>query len=153
MIGSRVVNGHIKEGQGSLGQKGRINMAEIIKIGAFGIVGVLLALQFKSQKSEYGLYIGLALSILIFGFVVGQIEAVMGQLGILTQYLGESQNYLGILLKVVGITYICEFSAGICKDAGFSSVSDQIEILGKLSVMFAGLPILFAVVEQIRGML
>ena len=136
-----------------MAQKGRINMAEIIKIGAFGIVGVLLALQFKSQKSEYGLYIGLALSILIFGFVVGQIEAVMGQLDSLRQYLGESQNYLGILLKVIGITYICEFSAGICKDAGFSSVSDQIEILGKLSVMFAGLPILFAVVEQIRGML
>ena len=148
-----MVTGHIKEGQGSLGQKGRINMAEIIKIGAFGIVGVLLALQFESQKSEYGLYIGLALSILIFGFVVGQIEAVMGQLGTLRKYLGESQNYLGILLKVIGITYICEFSAGICKDAGFSSVSDQIEILGKLSVMFAGLPILFAVVEQIRGML
>ena len=71
----------------------------------------------------------------------------------LNQYLGDSKNYLGILLKVIGITYICEFSAGICKDAGFSSVSDQIEILGKLSVMFAGLPILFAVVEQIRGML
>ena len=136
-----------------MAQKGRINMAEIIKIGAFGIVGVLLALQFKSHKPEYSLYIGLALSILIFGFVVGQIETVMGQLGSLKQYLGESQNYLGILLKVIGITYICEFSAGICKDAGFSSVSDQIEILGKLSVMFAGLPILFAVVEQIRGML
>ena len=130
-----------------------MSMTEIIKIGAFGIVGVLLALQFKSQKPEYSLYIGLALSILIFTYVVGQIEAVMGQLGTPKQYLGESQNYLGILLKVIGITYICEFSAGICKDAGFSSVSDQIEILGKLSVMFAGLPILFAVVEQIRGLL
>lgn len=128
-------------------------MSEIIKVGMFGVVGVLLALQFKSQKSEYGIYIGLALSILVFSYVVDRMESVMGQLDRIKQYLGESTGYLTILLKVIGITYICEFSAGICKDAGFQSVSDQIEILGKLSVMFAGLPILFAVVEQIQGML
>lgn len=128
-------------------------MAEMIKIGMFGIVGVLLAIQFKAQKPEYSLYIGFALSILVFGYVVRQIEAVMGQMDFIRQHLGGAQSYLSILLKVIGITYICEFSAGICKDAGFSSVSDQIEILGKLSVMFAGLPILFAVVEQIQGMM
>lgn len=128
-------------------------MAEMIKIGMFGIVGVLLAMQFKAQKPEYSLYIGFALSILVFGYVVRQIEAVMGQLDFIREHLGGAQSYLSILLKVIGITYICEFSAGICKDAGFSSVSDQIEILGKLSVMFAGLPILFAVVEQIQGMM
>lgn len=54
-------------------------------------------------------------------------------------------------MKVVGITYLCEFSAGICKDAGFAAVSDQIEILGKLSVLFAGLPILLTVIRQIYG--
>lgn len=128
-------------------------MAEMIKVGMLGIVGVLLALQFKSQKAEYGLYIGFGLSILIFCYVLGQMEAVLGQLNRIRQYLGSSQEYLSILLKVIGITYICEFSAGICKDAGFGSVANQIEILGKLSVMFAGLPILFAVIEQIQGVL
>ena len=128
-------------------------MSEIIKIGMFGIVGVLLAIQFKVQKPEYSLYIGLAISILVFGYVVHQIAAVISQLDFIRQYLGEAQGYISILLKVIGITYICEFSAGICKDAGYSSVSDQIEILGKLSVMFAGLPIMFAVIEQIHGMM
>jgi stage III sporulation protein AD len=46
---------------------------------------------------------------------------------------------------------VCEFASGICKDGGFSAVAEQIEILGKLSVMFAGLPILFAIIEQIHG--
>ena len=71
----------------------------------------------------------------------------------LQQYLGDSKGYLGILMKVVGITYLCEFSAGICKDAGFSSASDQLEILGKLSVLFAGLPILLSVIRQIHSMM
>ena len=125
-------------------------MTEIIKVGLLGIVGVLLAVQFKSHKPEYGMYIGFAVSILIFSYVLGQVEAVVTQLDLIQQYLGDTKSYLSILLKVIGITYICEFSAGICKDAGYGSVADQIEILGKLSVMFAGLPILFAVIEQIQ---
>lgn len=128
-------------------------MGEIIKVGMLGIVGVLLAIQFKALKSEYSLYIGLGIGILVFGYVLRQVEAVMNQIGFIQKYLGDAQEYLAILLKVIGITYICEFSAGICKDAGFHAISDQIEILGKLSVMFAGLPILFAVIEQIQGVL
>ncbi len=140
-------------GNGLAVRKAGTYMTEIIKVAMFGIVGVLLAIQFKTQKQEYSIYIGFALSVLIFTYVVGQIEAVMGQLDFIRGYLGVAQSYLGILLKVIGITYICEFSAGICKDAGFQAISDQLEILGKLSVMFAGLPILFAVIEQIQGMM
>lgn len=127
-------------------------MTEIIRVGALGIVGVLLAVQFKAQKPEYGILIGFGISILIFCFALGQVEVVLGQFGRLQSYLGSAQGYLFILLKVIGITYICEFSAGICKDAGFGAVSEQIEILGKLSVIFAGLPVLFAVIEQIQGL-
>lgn len=125
-------------------------MAEIIKVGIMGVVGVLLAVQFKGQKPEYGAYMGIALSILIFCYVLKRVEAVMAQLSLIQNYLGGGGGYLSTLLKVVGITYICEFSAGICKDGGFAAVADQIEILGKLSVMFAGLPILFAVIEQMQ---
>lgn len=126
-------------------------MTEIIKVGLLGIVGVILAVQMKAHKPEYGIYIGFAVGILIFCYVLQQVEAVVAQLGRIQRYLGESKSYLSVLLKVIGITYICEFSAGICKDAGYGSVADQIEILGKLSVMFAGLPILFAVIEQIQS--
>lgn len=128
-------------------------MSEVIKIGMLGIIGVLLAIQFKSLKSEYSMYIGFGLAILVFGYVLRQVEAVMSRIEFIRKYLGDTQGYLSILLKVIGITYICEFSAGICKDAGFHSVAEQIEILGKLSVLFSGLPILFAVIEQIQGVL
>lgn len=128
-------------------------MAELIKVSFLGIAGVLLAVQFKSQKPEYGIYIGLGVGILIFAFSMRQVEAVLLQLGKIRDYLGGAQSYLSILLRVIGITYICEFSSGICKDAGYQSIAGQIEILGKLAVMFAGLPILFTVIEQIQGFL
>lgn len=128
-------------------------MAEIVKIALLGIAGVLFAIQFKTQRPEYALLVGFALSVLVFSYVLGLAGQLLEEFAGLQQYLGDAKGYLGILMKVVGITYLCEFSAGICKDAGFSAVSDQIEILGKLSVLFAGLPILLTVIRQIYGIL
>ena len=126
-------------------------MAEIIKVGMLGIVGVLIAVQFKAQKPEYGIYIGLAIGIMIFCYALKEFEAVLAQFDRIREYLGTGENYLAVLLKVIGITYICEFSSSICKDAGYGTIAEQIEILGKLSVMIAGIPILFAVIEQMQS--
>ena len=125
-------------------------MSELIKIGILVILGVMVALQFRAARPEYGIYMGLVMSIMIFAYAVRQFSAVLGQFTLIRQFLGSSQSYLSILLKIPGVTYVCDFSAGICKDAGYGAVAEQIEILGKLSVMFAGLPILLAVMEQIQ---
>ena len=124
---------------------------EIAKVALIGIVGVLLAIQFKSQKAEYSLYIGFVVSLIIFAYAVQLLQVVLGQMESLQSFLEGSGAYLGTLLKVIGITYLCEFSAGICRDAGYSAISGQIEVFGKLTVLFAGMPILFAVIEYIQG--
>lgn len=124
---------------------------EIAKVALIGIVGVLLAIQFKNQKAEYSLYIGFVVSLIIFAYAVQLLQVVLGQIESLQSFLKGSGKYLGTLLKVVGITYLCEFSAGICRDAGYSAISGQIEVFGKLTVLFAGMPILFAVIEYIQG--
>lgn len=126
-------------------------MEEIVKIGLLGVLGVLIAIQFKSAKPEYAVYIGSAIGILIFGYVLNQLQAMLGSLDWLGSMFESSGEYLSILMKVIGITYICEFCSGICKDAGYGSIAQQIESFGKISVMFAGLPILLAVIEQIQA--
>lgn len=126
-------------------------MEEMIKVCVIGILGVLTAIQFKGVKTEYSTYISVALGLILFGFVVQQLRTILSSLEWIKELFGGTSGYLGILMKVIGITYLCEFSAGICKDAGYGAISEQIEVLGKLSVMFSGLPILLAVVEQIQS--
>lgn len=128
-------------------------MMEIIKIGLLGIIGVLLAGWFKGSRPEYALYIGAGAAVLIFAYAVRFFYSLIEKVLDLQQYMEGGEDYLGTLLKIVGITYICEFSAGICKDAGFAAMAGQIEVLGKLAVMFAGLPVLLAVLEQIQSFL
>ncbi len=123
---------------------------EALKIGLLGVTGVLLALQFKSNKPEFGLYIGFAVCLLLFSFTVSGLSKVFENINVMGRYMSEDGFYFRILLKVIGITYICEFSSGICKDAGYSSIASQIEIFGKLSVLASGMPVLLAIIESIQ---
>lgn len=123
---------------------------DILKVGMLGIAGVMLAIQFRSNKSEYGMYIGFAICLLIFSFVVFGLSSLFENMSVLQRYIGADNTYFRVLLKVIGITYICEFCSGICRDAGYSSVSGQIEIFGKLSVLAAGMPVLLAIIESIQ---
>ncbi len=124
---------------------------EVIKIGILGVTGVLLALQFRTNRPEYGIYLGTVLCLLIFACSLKGLEVLMDKTKQLEQYLKGSESYLAVLFKAVGITYVCEFCASICKDAGYGAVAGQIEIFGKLSVLLLGLPILVSVVENISA--
>ena len=124
---------------------------EIIKIGLLGVAGVMLALQFKTIKPEISFYIAVAVSIVIFAFAVDGLLGVLNQMQVLQRYMNDGGYYYSLLFKAVGITYICEFCASVCKDAGYQAVAGQIEIFGKLSVLFMGMPILTAVIENISS--
>lgn len=121
----------------------------MMKIAVLGVLGVLTALQFKSTKTEYGLYIGVTVCLLIFWFCLEQLTDLILKVEALSKYLKGSESYIFYLVKAVGITYLCNFSSMICKDAGFAAVAGQIEVFGKVSVLLMGLPILATVIENI----
>ena len=60
---------------------------------------------------------------------------------------------IGIMGVAGTLTYVAEFSSGICKDAGYQTIAGQIEIFGKLAVMLLSLPILMTLLNTIREFL
>lgn len=124
---------------------------DVIKVGMLGIAGVLLAVQFKNNKPEFSLLITFASCLIIFAYSIYHFEAVTELVGSFRGLFREDNGYLKIILKVIGITYICEFCAGVCKDSGYSAIANQIEVFGKLSILFSGIPIIVALIETIQN--
>ena len=93
---------------------------DMLQIGIMGVAGTLLAVQFKSGKTEYGIYITVTLSLIIFISVLGRLGTIVEAMKGIGRFIRLDQAYIGTLIKMLGITYVAEFSAGICKDAGFS---------------------------------
>ncbi|EDS08107.1 stage III sporulation protein AD [[Clostridium] scindens ATCC 35704] len=125
----------------------------MIQIGIIGVAGTLLAVQFKSGKSEYGIYISVALSLVIFFAIIGRLEVIIDALRTIANYINMDTAYIGTLIKMLGITYVAEFSAGICKDAGYQTIALQIEIFGKLAVLVLSMPVLMALLNTIKDFL
>lgn len=125
----------------------------MIQIWIIGVAGTLLAVQFKSGKSEYGIYISVALSLVIFFAIIGRLEVIIDALRTIANYINMDTAYIGTLIKMLGITYVAEFSAGICKDAGYQTIALQIEIFGKLAVLVLSMPVLMALLNTIKDFL
>ena len=122
----------------------------VLTIGILGIAGALLAVELKGLKGEYGIYLVAAVGLVIFFYGITKLKTVIETIRQVQSYIRLNRMYLEVLLKMIGITYIAEFSSGICKDAGYGSLGSQIEIFGKLSVLAVSMPILLALLDTVQ---
>lgn len=128
-----------------------VKTVEMVKIGLVGIIGILLAVPLRSYKAEYGIYVGVAVCLLILGYAMQYFTGILSAMEQLRGYLKDNYSYLTVLLKAVGATYACEFCAGICKDAGYGGIAGQVEMIGKLYILLTGMPVLIALLESIQS--
>ena len=120
---------------------------------AAAVAAVLLAVQLKSVKPEFGLYVSLGAVVILFGIAASRMEILLKLLNQIEGYIQWDSVYMTALLKMLGITYLSEFASNICKDAGYQAVAGQIDLVGKLFVLTVSMPILLALLETIDGFL
>lgn len=122
----------------------------VVTVAVVGIISVLLAVSLKGMKGEYGTYLIMAAGFLVFFYGMGKLTSILDTLKEIQSYIKINSTYLSTLVKMIGITYIAEFAAGICKDAGYGAMGTQIEIFGKLTVLAVSMPVLLALLETLQ---
>ena len=123
---------------------------DIIKISLLGICGVILGFFLKETRPEYGGLVTLGIGVMILGLAVGKIQYIFEVIEKLKDSLPVDGSYVATLIKMVGITYIGQFSAGICRDAGHQATAGQIDLFCRLSIMVLSLPIFMALLDTIQ---
>lgn len=126
---------------------------DILKIAMIGVTGVFLAIPLKSYKAEYGMLISLGTCICIFVYLVTKLEIVIDYISRIESVLHLDQGYIRLLLKMMGITYVAQFASEVCKDAGYGAISSQIEMFGKVSILFVSMPVLLALLQTVGAYL
>lgn len=117
------------------------------------LVGVLLAMKLKGFNHPLWMYLSIALSLFVLGYIVNRLSFVLDFLDGIMGEIGLESGYFEILIKIVGLSYLCEFTANVCRESGFAAVAGQVEIGGKLTMMVMSMPILVAIVETITSVL
>lgn len=123
---------------------------DIVKISLLGICGVMLGFFLKGTRAEYAAFVTMGIGIMILGLAVGKIRYIFESIEKLRKNIPLDGEYLATLIKMIGITYIGQFSAGICRDAGHQATAGQIELFCKLSIMVLSIPVLMSLLDTIQ---
>ena len=85
---------------------------EGIKVIMAALAGVFLAAVLKSVKSEMTMLVAAGVSVLILFYILSGLSVIVEQLKMLQGYIGISGKYTGILVKMIGISYMTQRGGG-----------------------------------------
>lgn len=120
---------------------------EIVQIVGMGLVATILVVLLKEDKPEIALQMSIVIGAIIFLLMLDKIVSIIDVLKSLSQKANINGIYMATILKIIGISYVAEFGAQICRDAGSSSTASKIEFAAKIMILVLSLPILMAVLD------
>ncbi len=125
---------------------------DIYKLIGVGIIGTLALLLLKNVKSELALFVGIATGVIMLVYVIGSLTSVVETFSGIVNKTGLDNGLFSGVLKVIGIGYLTEYSAGLCSDAGANGIASKILLGGKIAIFLIALPILDKLVEIVVGL-
>lgn len=124
---------------------------EIVQIVIIGLCATIFILILEERHKVYGLYIGLAVGAGLLFIVIDKLEIILEVVNRINGLISIDEMYLKVMFQILGIAFITEFGAQLCKDAGKKSIASNIELAGKVIILVVSLPILLGIIEMIEG--
>lgn len=117
------------------------------------LLAVILFLVLNGRNKELALLLTLAACCLVITAAGEFIRPVVGFLEEL-QSIGRLENdYLAVLLKVVGIAFLTEVAALVCADAGNATLGKSLQMLGSCVILWLSIPLLTGLLDLIQDIL
>lgn len=116
-------------------------MEEILKIASVGICCGILTILLKQYQKELAIPLMIGGGVIIVFFVLEYISNANTQILQLATEYEIDISYIKIIIRVIAIAYICQFSCELLKDSGLASVASKVELAGRLVIFSYAFPI------------
>jgi len=126
---------------------------DIVKIIGVAILTTFAVLVLKPTKPEVAAIVSIAGGVLILLMFIDALGGVISSMTAIVQRTGIKNDVFAALLKIIGIGYLTEFAAGICKDAGNESMAQKVILAGKVIILVLALPIINNLIDIVVGIL
>jgi stage III sporulation protein AD len=111
---------------------------DILKIFAILVVTAFISLILKQQKSDMHYLVSIT-GIVVAG-IIG-IRYISPAIELFKSFDTVSSDVMELLLKVLGISYLTDFSVSICKELGENGLAAGAELCGKAEILILALPL------------
>ena len=122
---------------------------ELLKVLLLGIIISMLVVFLKQVKPEYALLCLIVGSIILLVFILNYLSNIFVFFQEVVEKTGISNVLFVNLLKIVGLGYLVEFSASVCRDSGNTSIADKVILAGKIMIFVVSMPIIRNLFEMV----
>ena len=128
-------------------------MSEVFKIIGVGLITALLALLVKQNRPELAIGISIAGGLVIVFMVISPIKVMIDTFSELCSKTGIDAVYIELILKVICISYLIQFSSEIAKDAGELGIASTMELAGKVCIFVISAPVILSLMDMIISLI
>lgn len=125
----------------------------IFKVVAIGIITCFATLIVRPIRSDFSIIITIVGGLVILFLIINYLTNVFDSFKNIIEFTNINSGLYKLLLKIVGIGYLIEFTAGLCSETGNSGLGDKVLLGGKIVIMVMALPIITSILEIIMELL
>ena len=122
-------------------------------LGLAVIAAVAAVFLKESRLPTLALLVTLAAGALVLLGLLPALAQLVAAFTALGESIGADGDYLQLMLKIIGLSYLAEFCAQLCRDAGQGAAAFKIELAAKTGVLLLALPVLAAVISSVSSLL
>ena len=122
---------------------------DMVQVIGIGMTAVLLILVVRRSHPELAVQITIVVAGIVFFLVLDKLRMIIELFTEMAKRAGIGEMYLIILLKIIGISYLVEFGAQVCRDAGERAIASKIELAGKVMILVMAVPIIAFALDTI----
>ena len=124
------------------------------QIGGVALVGLTALLILRQYKPEWTAFLRIAVTVAAMGLLVTLGGTVLSCVTELTEGTGATDGETWeLLLKALGIAFVTETAASICRDSGEGTLAGWVELAGKLEILLLAFPLIRTVMETVKMLL
>ena len=128
-------------------------MEDAVKLIAIGIIAAILAITIKKTNPELAVQVSIAAGVVIFFMLLSYLSSAIEMIRDFASQYQEVYDGIKIVLKIIGIAYLCEFAIQVLRDAGEGAIASKVELGGKLIILVITLPLLTSFTQRILSIL
>lgn len=126
---------------------------ELVRILGVGLVTAVAAILLRGTKPELSFAVTIAGSVVILLFSIDLLSQTFDIFRQIGEKTGIDSSLIKLMVKVIAIGYLVEFSAGVVEDFGAKSVADKLIFAGKVIIFSVSLPVLQTLLSLIGSFL
>lgn len=125
----------------------------IIKLLGVALAEILAYSLLKTYKPEYAPLSEVCAVGVLFVLCLDELRDVLSFAAAAFENAGIDVGYFTILLKILGVTVLCQIAANLARDNAQSALASKIEFGGKVAVLSLSLPVLKAILGLVSEMI